>query len=502
MSSDEEDVDLNEDSTTQIDNASEDGTDMMDTDDPMPSTDTQQPSTVDDTVQKRVLPKMQLHANTCKSYNIVPVGAAIHPNPIYSIAATRCFRWVLTGSEDGYIRKWDFFASMNGKTMLTQVQRHQLVDSITKAGYLASWWENEEQPEPKLKAEPSETSEATPAPEQKLSPVYSVDIQSDGLWALSGLENGSINLVTVRHDEGKCHHVFWKHAAPVSVLSIMPGERSFISGSWDKTIVEWDLDTGSVQREYGGYTSQISSISFRPLEKEPVTTNAGEDMEQDASDKEETSASQQDATDANSETEETKPEPSGPEPLSKDPNIMLTTSIDGTCLLWDRREPAEASRRLNLPDKTPPWCLSACWSADGSKIYTGRRNGTVDEYDFAAQKLIRSFRMPANSGPVSCVASLPNGSHIICASNDNIRMWNTSIDSTFTIQPGDDGGFVKPTKLSSIIPFTILPGHHGAVISNILIDRTSKYMITTSGTRGWEGTSNNGCLLYDIQPVV
>jgi hypothetical protein len=32
MSSDEEDVDLNEDATTQIDNASEDGTDMMDTD--------------------------------------------------------------------------------------------------------------------------------------------------------------------------------------------------------------------------------------------------------------------------------------------------------------------------------------------------------------------------------------------------------------------------------------------------------------------------------------
>lgn len=32
MSSDEEDVDLNEDATTQVDNASEDGTDMMDTD--------------------------------------------------------------------------------------------------------------------------------------------------------------------------------------------------------------------------------------------------------------------------------------------------------------------------------------------------------------------------------------------------------------------------------------------------------------------------------------
>lgn len=32
MSSDEEDVDLNEDATAQLDNASDDGTDMMETD--------------------------------------------------------------------------------------------------------------------------------------------------------------------------------------------------------------------------------------------------------------------------------------------------------------------------------------------------------------------------------------------------------------------------------------------------------------------------------------
>ncbi|CAO3659872.1 unnamed protein product [Umbelopsis vinacea] len=505
MSSNEEDVDLNEDATAQLDNASDDGTDVMEADEPMPSTETQIPSTVDDTVQKRVLPKLQLHADTCKTYNIIPQGAAVHPNPVYSIAATRCFRWFLTGSEDGYIRKWDFFASMNGKTMLTQAQRHQLVDSITKAGYLASWWENEEQPEElKLKTEPSENSEATPAPETKLSPVYSIDIQSEGLWALSGLENGSINLVTVRHDEGKCHHVFWKHTGPVSVLTLVPGETSFMSGSWDKTIVEWDLNTGAIQREYSGYSSQISSISFRPLEKEVIVNNSSKDVDQEAKEDEEKASENQDEEGANNEDEdmESKEDSNGRESLVKDPNIMLTTSIDGNCLIWDRREPTAAARRLNLPDKTPPWCLSACWSADGTKVYTGRRNGTVDEYDFAAQKLIRSFRMPANSGPVSCVTSLPNGSHIICASYDNIRMWNTAIDSTFTIQPGDDGGFAKPTKLSSVIPFTILPGHHGATISNILIDPTSRYMISISGTRGWEGTSNNGCLLYEIQPVV
>jgi transcriptional activator SPT8 len=35
---------------------------------------------------------------------------------------------------------------MNGKTALTQAQRHYYVDSVTLAGVLSSWWENEEIP--------------------------------------------------------------------------------------------------------------------------------------------------------------------------------------------------------------------------------------------------------------------------------------------------------------------------------------------------------------------
>jgi len=48
------------------------------------------------------------------------------------MAATQCMRWVFTGSEDGYVRKYDFFASMNGKTLLTATQRHGQVESVTK----------------------------------------------------------------------------------------------------------------------------------------------------------------------------------------------------------------------------------------------------------------------------------------------------------------------------------------------------------------------------------
>lgn len=68
-----------------------------------------------------------------------------------------------------------------------------------------------------------------------------MDVHSEALWALQGTESGGINLVTVRHDEGKCHHVLRKHSAPVSVLRIAPGETAAISGSWDKSVLVCNL---------------------------------------------------------------------------------------------------------------------------------------------------------------------------------------------------------------------------------------------------------------------
>jgi transcriptional activator SPT8 len=120
------------------------------------------------------------------------------------------------------------------------------------------------------------------------------------------------------------------------------------------------LNTGAIQREYSGYSSQISSISFRPLEKEVIVNNSSKDVDQEAKEDEEKASENQDEEGANNEDEdmESKEDSNGRESLVKDPNIMLTTSIDGNCLIWDRREPTAAARRLNLPDKTPPWCLS------------------------------------------------------------------------------------------------------------------------------------------------
>jgi transcriptional activator SPT8 len=113
-------------------------------------------------------------------------------------------------------------------------------------------------------------------------------------------------------------------------------------------------------REYGGYSSQISSASFRPLRQEAavVDTNGETEKKEEEEQQEEESKNEGEETMDTSEEKDEQDEQVGLPPMSRDPNIMLTTSIDGNCLIWDRREPTEAARRLSLPDKTPPWALS------------------------------------------------------------------------------------------------------------------------------------------------
>lgn len=103
-----------------------------------------------------------------------------------------------------------------------------------------------------------------------LSPVYSLAVQNQGLWLLSGLESGGINLQSVRHDEGKRITCLRKHTSAVSVLLLSKDEKSVLSGSWDKIVLDWDLNSGQPKRSFEGSGGQISAIEGRPLSSLPV----------------------------------------------------------------------------------------------------------------------------------------------------------------------------------------------------------------------------------------
>ena len=109
-----------------------------------------------------------------------------------------------------------------------------------------------------------------------VSPVYSLASQHEGLWLLSGLESGGINLQSVRHDEGKQIFCLKGHTSTVSVLNLAQDEQSALSGSWDKTVLDWDLNTGKTVRNFEGSGGQISALETRPLSSLPVPEIADE----------------------------------------------------------------------------------------------------------------------------------------------------------------------------------------------------------------------------------
>lgn len=207
-------------------------------------------------------PSARPEALAASSYDIVPTIAAPQSTSINALTATADMRWVFSGGSDGYIRRYNWVDSVNGKLMLTVAQRHPFVDTVVKAGVMMSYWEN---------------GDVNPRSDELVaSPVYSLTAQHQGLWLLAGLESGSIRLQSIRHEEGKEIALLQKHTSAVSVLSLTSDEKSLLSGSWDKNVLDWDLNVGQVRTTFSSPAGQVSAIEFRPVSSLPVPEQVAE----------------------------------------------------------------------------------------------------------------------------------------------------------------------------------------------------------------------------------
>ncbi|KAI9216147.1 WD40-repeat-containing domain protein [Blastocladiella britannica] len=329
--------------------------------------------------------KRSLDPETCGSYDMTPIGVIMPHAPVYCLGASYNWKWFFTGGADGRVTKYDFPATVAGKAPLTQAQRSGMPDTATRSGHQLSFFYAEEaaatreywrrvrgmppiEPPPApvapvpavagapgtgLGAAPNATVAAVPdsttggndrpltatmVPVRaadgslRVSPVFSMAVHSQALFVAVGTRHGGIGLFTGRHDEGSQFACLsGGHTDVVSALALgspaalggeFAAEDRLISGSWDRSVVCWDLNTGQ----------QISRIPAA------ATTDPTADAVVPPLIRSQVSALQWHPT---------------------DPNLVLVTQSAGQVSLLDMRvPPGSPAVEFGMPAKTPPWALS------------------------------------------------------------------------------------------------------------------------------------------------
>uniref|UniRef100_A0A093XAF7 Transcription factor spt8 n=1 Tax=Talaromyces marneffei PM1 TaxID=1077442 RepID=A0A093XAF7_TALMA len=503
-------------------------------------------------------PTVRPECLTASVYDIVPTTAVPQSTSINTVTSTADMRWVFTGGSDGYIRKYNWVDSINGKLMLTVAQRHPFVDSVVKAGVLMNYWENMDGP--------------------LLSPVYSLAAQREGLWLLSGLESGSIRLQSVRHEEGKEIALLKNHTSAVSVLNLMSDEQSLLSGSWDKRVLEWDLNVGKVKNSFRSGASQISAIEIRPESNLPVpqdtmearpsgTFSSNNDLPDSFATVNGTDAPQNAGDGLNPPAE--SPSDSlfgGTDSLfgdadgniadggapSSDAENANDDALFGGSLEMNMNPPEqepqgepEASTQPN-GNEAPPQQLPAETKLDpnSSSVKTELPpaeqsmsavepavNGLphAENLEFATIKQERQFSENASkitSDTTFLAASIDGPISIWDRRQPNpvARINPRNVPPWSCLQIAHVGGAVTALKAMpngrhllcashdilrlydlkeeaykhSAVPFLVIPGHRTGVISQLFVDSTCRYMLSASGNRGWEGNTTEVLLGYEI----
>lgn len=59
-------------------------------------------------------------------------GAAPHISGVNAIDVPSNARWLFTGADDGYVRVYDYIASMKGEKSLTIAEKYGYPDTVTK----------------------------------------------------------------------------------------------------------------------------------------------------------------------------------------------------------------------------------------------------------------------------------------------------------------------------------------------------------------------------------
>ncbi|MCC5644003.1 WD40 repeat domain-containing protein [Nostoc sp. CHAB 5824] len=175
------------------------------------------------------------------------------------------------------------------------------------------------------------------------------------------------------------------HNGSVNSVSFSPDGKTLASGSGDKTIKLWNVETGQLIRTLTGHNNAVVSVSFSPDGK-TLASGSGN-----------TSHS--------------------------------SSSGDKTIKLWNV-ETGQLIRTLTGHNNT---VNSVSFSPDGKTLVSGSDDDTIKFWDVKTGKLTRTLKEP-----VASVSFSPDGKTLVSGSIETIKLWNVNTGKVIRILKGRD----------------------------------------------------------------
>lgn len=194
--------------------------------------------------------------------------------------------------------------------------------------------------------------------------VFSVAISPDGTWAASGSGDKTVRIWDI--ETGECHTALIGHTGQVMCLTITPNGERIISASEDKTIRVWDAKTYEHLLTLEGHQDAIWKI---------FTLHDGK--------------------------------------------RLLSSSLDGTLRLWD----IISGKCLKVIEGSNDFIFSVAVSPDDKRGISGQRNGKLRLWDIENGKCLLTMKRHQNR--VYSVQITSDGKYAVSGSDDKtIKIWN------------------------------------------------------------------------------
>ncbi|MCX8565315.1 MAG: WD40 repeat [Glomeribacter sp. 1016415] len=200
--------------------------------------------------------------------------------------------------------------------------------------------------------------------------VYSVayspkgdQIASGGNYRYPYTSSYAIQLFDIKTGDG---HTLYGHTDTVRSVAYAPDGALLVSGSWDKTVRLWDVETGAVRHILSGHSHFVNSVAYSP-----------------------------------------------------DGTQIASGSHDETILLWD----AQTGAIRHILSGHSGAVTSVVYSSKGDQLVSGSEDSTVRLWDVETGTVC--YTLNGHKGPVYSVIYSPKGDQLASGGYDHtVRLWD------------------------------------------------------------------------------